>query len=434
MKNTINPYKTKYKIKIIKKIEKDNTTYGKLEYIPFFIGTERVKGDNFKINNKEVKFLEEDSNYIELDNPEINSVEVAIDFKNRLGIMQQNLANAIVRHYIKECTDLTIKNYKVSNKSSYVDVYGNDLKFTTLDNLESMANYALLSNLNVINNSNEIEIEKLAKISYFGPSLQRTGEVGMILLKSPERNDNLIRINIVAGESCYKFARNSINILKNIKMYLGSEKLEDIFSDIKKIKSGVEIKREEISQEKSQKSDEEKEELELPLTNSENPNYNTEEKINKKIQDKDTKSPKKSKNSENIKEQKSETYESELLEAVKYFRQYATEVSGINYIYKVLSDINLKELKEVSSHILKEENYIQIYGVKNTKNPHRSKVLVLRSQNLNFNLKEILEKLKEKFNFTGSGNIYMVELECEEKDATSIMENFLLEIKKKIDK
>lgn len=481
MKNTINPYKSKYKIKILKKIEENNINYGKLEYIPFFTGTERVAGDLFKINNKDVEFLERDNNYVRIEDSIAEYVDVEIDFKNRLGVMQQNLANALVRHFIKESTDLTIKDYNVKRNSSYIDVHAKDLKFTTLDNLESMSNYALLSNLQVENNNGTIVIDKLAKISYFGPSLNRTGEVGMILIHSVERIENILRINIIAGESSYKFARKSLNLLNNIKMYLGSEKIEDVFSDIKKIKSGVEIKKDDylIKTEKIDNKTETSEDTSSENSNSndvvENNSKENRKEITEEIKDEisqnsvkenleDVKTKEISNDSNDAKEvvknssedkkelesdsnevvekdnsnskgihQSSNSYQKELLEAVEYFKQYATEVSGINYIYKALEDINLKELKEVSSHILKKDNFIQIYGVKNSKNPHRSKVLVLRSQNLNFNLKDIFEKIKEKYHFTGSGNIYTVELECEEKNTTKIMENFLLEIKKKLD-
>ncbi|OFK80899.1 hypothetical protein [Peptoniphilus sp. HMSC062D09] len=114
-------------------------------------------------------------------------------------------------------------------------------------------------------------------------------------------------------------------------------------------------------------------------------------------------------------------------QAVDSFKRFSTEFSGINYIYKVLEDVNLKELREISSYILKEDNFIQIYGLKNGK---RSKIIVLRSINLNFNLKKIFEKLQDHFDFTGTGNMYTLDLECREEDLTRIMESFLIEIRR----
>ena len=52
-----NPYKTKYKLEIINKINRDGITYGKLENPPFFVGSERVVADQIIINGEEAEFL-----------------------------------------------------------------------------------------------------------------------------------------------------------------------------------------------------------------------------------------------------------------------------------------------------------------------------------------------------------------------------------------
>ena len=52
--------------------------------------------------------------------------------------------------------------------------------------------------------------------------------------------------------------------------------------------------------------------------------------------------------------------------------------------------------------------------------------------NLYFDLKKIFEKLKNHFEFTGTGNMYTLDLECKEKDITRIMESFLIEIKREV--
>ena len=148
----------------------------------------------------------------------------------------------------------------------------------------------------------------------------------------------------------------------------------------------------------------------------EDPQKNSEEKIEKTNNNL-------SKNKTKDVEEKSPLF----YQAVDSFKRFSTEFSGINYIYKVLEDVNLKELREISSYILKEDNFIQIYGLKNGK---RSKIIVLRSMNLNFNLKKIFEKLQDHFDFTGTGNMYTLDLECREEDLTRIMESFLIEIRR----
>ncbi|MDU5471431.1 MAG: alanyl-tRNS synthetase, partial [Peptoniphilus harei] len=114
-------------------------------------------------------------------------------------------------------------------------------------------------------------------------------------------------------------------------------------------------------------------------------------------------------------------------QAVESFKNFSTEFSGFNYIYKLLQDVNLKELREISNYILKEDNFIQIYGLKNGP---KSKILILRSQNLNFDLKKVFEKLKDHFDYTGTGNMYTLDIQCKEEDLTRIMESFLIEIRR----
>ncbi|MFR8744979.1 MAG: alanyl-tRNS synthetase, partial [Peptoniphilus sp.] len=147
-----------------------------------------------------------------------------------------------------------------------------------------------------------------------------------------------------------------------------------------------------------------------------------------KEEESNNKNPKE-KNASSIKLKKKEDEERTSLfyQAVESFKNFSTEFSGLNYIYKVLQDINLKELREISNYILKEDDFIQIYGLKNGS---KSKILILRSQNLNFDLKKIFEKLKDHFTFTGTGNMYTLDIQCKEEDLTRIMESFLIEIRR----
>lgn len=109
------------------------------------------------------------------------------------------------------------------------------------------------------------------------------------------------------------------------------------------------------------------------------------------------------------------------------FKNYATNVNGINYIYKILTDINITELKAVSTELLRENDFVQIYGIKCL---NKSKLMIFRSQNLNFNLKEIFDKLQKSYNFTGSGNLFTLNIECDTNDMKELMEIFLIEIRR----
>ena len=547
-----NPYKTKYKLEIINKINRDGITYGKLENPPFFVGSERVVADQIIINGEEAEFLSGNKSYFRIDE-DTKNVEVEIGWKNRLLLMQENLGNALVRHFLVTNTNIEIINYKVENSSSYIDVSAKDFKFMTAKNIESLANYAVFSNLAIENFDDHISIERLADIPYEGPALTRTGEIGMILISSVEKLNSVIRLTITSGENAYKLARNSLNILDNMKMYLNSDSINSVFSDVKKLRSNISSSRslnkdferdkEEEKNEKSSnlsedskiKSNDQKDSSPMEVKDSKDKNQeigfenkdkvtnneeilqNKESKILNKKEKYDTnffhekykleafkdlnkfktsnkekissdkdkeedksnsqtkqkekydanffhdkykleafkdlikfktsnkektssdKDKEENKSKSQIKNEKKEHSSLELkkkdeeeksilfYQAVESFKNFSTEFSGLNYIYKLLQDVNLKELREISNYILKEDNCIRVYGLKNGP---KSKVLVLRSQNLNFDLKKVFEKLKDHFDYTGTGNMYTLDIQCKEEDLTRIMESFLIEIRR----
>lgn len=558
-----NPYKTKYKLEIIDKIHRDGITYGKLANPPYFLGSERVAADQIIINGEEPKFLSGNKSYVKIDE-DTKSVEIEIGWKNRLLLMQENLGNALVRHFLTANTNIEIIDYKVENSSSYIDVSAKDFKFMTAKNIESLANYAVFSNLAIESFDDHISIERLADIPYEGPTLSRTGEIGMIFISSVEKLNSLIRLTITSGENAYKLARNSLNILDNMKMYLNSDSINSVFSDVKKLRSNISssknshkdaeyekvrdfdkvvkedksvnstevaetindkninvdgssleskensVKKEleknlaeenttdykkETAKEIEAKNEEQKEKYDADffhkkyklesfkdLNKFTSPNKDkgsmetnkkensNEEERNAKVEneekydakffhekyklesfkdlnkftstnkdensDKDTfKKDKLENNNSQEKNQSSiilDTKEEEeraslFYQAVESFKNFSTEFSGLNYIYKVLQDVNLKELREISNYILKENDFIQIYGLKNGS---KSKIIILRSQNLNFDLKKIFEKLKDHFTYTGTGNMYTLDIQCKEEDLTRIMESFLIEIRR----
>lgn len=513
-----NPYKKNYKLEIIDKINRDGITYGKVQDPPFFTGSENLLADEIKINGEDPVFLSGNKNYFKIAENK-DQVEIEINWKNRLLMMQENLGNALVRYFLSTNTNSEILNYKVEKNSSHIDLAAKDFKFMTVKNIESLVNYAIFSNLSIENFEDHIKIERLAEISYQGPALKRTGEIGMVFISSVDKINSSIRLTLVSGENAYKLARNSLNLLDNMKMYLNSQSLESVFSDVKKLKAKNFPDREKIlGQEKNlheeklpkeDKKDEapknsdlekvdEREKVQEAKKTSE-PEKVTEEAKNSEIKkspdlekvdeiEKVLESEKVSQPEKVLEEAKKEKYDSKFFhekyklesfkdlnkqiedkkddgenkikdpqknseekiektnnnlsqnkakdsqeksplfyQAVDSFKRFSTEFSGINYIYKVLEDVNLKELREISSYILKEDNFIQIYGLKNGK---RSKIVVLRSMNLNFNLKKIFEKLQDHFDFTGTGNMYTLDLECREEDLTRIMESFLIEIKR----
>ena len=470
MTNTnISPYRKTYNIDIIEKLTENGNTYAKLAHYPAFMGNLNVESDEFKINGKEPITLKNNSEYY-LVEKDLNYVEITLNWKKRLGIMQQNLGNALFRHFINESTDFEIINYKVHERSSYIDIKAKDLRFVTMNNLEEMTNYAILSNLKVSYFDKGINIDGLGKIYYEGPVLARTGETALVIIRNVSKREDYLRISVISGEQAFKYARDAINNLNNIRMYLGSKSLDAVYSDVKKLKGNISLDNKESQniQDKPVKTKNyeniAKSNMEIG-TNSDIKNSNkTNNKNNdKKLDLKTAAVPKdnnltsskkdiiETKNSENIDEDTNNNFNKNddnnklkanekeisanseqsknLDNAVSMFKNYATEVNNINYIYKVLRDVNLTELKEVSTRLLKEDNFIQIYGIMGSK---KSKIMIFRSHNLNFNLKEVYEKLKTKYDIMGSGNMFTLNIDCESRDVVELMETFLIEIRRAI--
>ena len=109
----------------------------------------------------------------------------------------------------------------------------------------------------------------------------------------------------------------------------------------------------------------------------------------------------------------------------------STLVGDNRYIYKIIKDMPLKEVKEISNKIMKEKNYIQIYGLENF---DESQLIVTRSQNVNINLKEISNDISKKVPIKGFGNMYQVVANVKTENLARAMEAFLINIKNKSEK
>lgn len=423
------PYENEYNLKIINKREKNNKSYARFTSIPAFMGTSNVIGDKFKINNHDFSKLNSDANYFEIDN-ENSEAEIKIDFKHRLDIMQQNLGIAILRYYIDKTCDFKAIDFYIDENKSYVEIDSKDIAFAVIDNLEELSNYAINANLKVKNNDGEIFIDGLSKISYDGPALSRTGEVSLLKISNIEKTEAVIRLNVLCGNRAFKDYKYKSKTLNNIMSYLNLSNNDDLFKFIKKIKSNAMLRevptkiKEETTTSNEKNSDlaKNKSEVKKDLKESENIEKNNNLILN------EIKSENKNIDKNANRDLKTESLYKDILS----LKNIATNVDGIKYIYKVIRDMNFNKLKEISQNIMKEKDYIQVYGLVNGS---KAQFLVLRSQNLNINLKDIANNIEKTFkNIKASGNLFVVQGNCDTTNLASIMEGFLLEIKKHFEK
>ncbi|MDO5715424.1 MAG: hypothetical protein Q4P25_02475 [Tissierellia bacterium] len=366
------PYEKKYSIEVKDHRNEDGDRWISLQEAPAYLGDDQVTGDTFTIDGQlPTTKTFGDEIYYSVPKSSSSHVEVKIHWEHRLDIMQQNLGLALFRYYLITNTDLTVTDYRIEEEASYVDIEAHDIAFRTVEDLENLVNYAITANLSIDHKKDQIQIEGLSSIDYKGPCLARTGEVGLFVIASIQRIDGKIRLYTLSGGRAFLDYREKTNILNHMMSYLNSKDPEQLFKDLKQLKS---------RQESLQKE-------------------------NKKM-------------------------EKDLgLEEVREYKKLATSVDGVHYIFKVLRNVNFKDLKFISSHIMEDYNYVQIYGIPNGS---RSQVLVVRSKNLSFNLKDIYDEIAKVFSLEGSGNIYIIQGNCNTSDLSGIMERFLLEIKKKI--
>ncbi|WP_138159301.1 hypothetical protein [Peptoniphilus catoniae] len=428
------PYEKEYQSDILKSISPDYKSPA--ESIIFF-GTEKLEGDIYTINSKRPELREiAGTIYFKTDGDKIIQ---AIDYPHRLDLMQQNLVNALVRLCIEKSTDLKINDYKISSSENLLSLNAKDISYKNVDRIEELANHLSLANLKISKDplDKEISIEGYGKVSYEGPCLERTGEVGIIKIKKISRDKDKIILHLVGGERALKDYRDKAYIISNLKSLLFLNNEEDILKEVKALKSNFKP----MDQDKIKN-----------LAKEDKPAKEADEK--KPCEKVEEKGKTEEAYSDNIEKPKSEEYDKNEIkkdffekpvptkkplqnerpkvnlasksQSIEGLKSLATRVGDVNYIYKIIKNISLEDLKEISSTIMKEKNYIQIYGLEGLDG---AQIIVTRSQNLNIDLKSIMEEIPKGFTFNGYGNIYQVVLNLPLDKLSRVMELFLIKIK-----
>lgn len=370
MKNrfTKYPYEKEFISDIASKKDLDGASYATPKENIIFFGDEHIIGDVYKINSEDPEIRNISSqNYFKIKS---DNIQMNIDYERRLDIMQQNLGSAILRLCIEKSTNLNILNYKIDENSNKIYLDAKDIPFSTIDKLEELSNYIINANLliRVFEEEYKISVKGMGSIYYTGPCLKRTGEVSILKISDVTKEDEKIILHISCGQRGYFDYTHKSNLINNIKTLLFLDNDEDILKEIKKLKSSGD----------NLKLENKKMEMELGL------------------------------------------------EAVKEYKNIATNVEGINYIYKVVQNVNFKDLKFISSKIMNEANYVQIYGIPNGPT---SQILVARSKNLNIDLKSIYNKISLKYPMNGTGNMFMIQANINSNQLAGAMETFLVEVK-----
>ena len=379
------PFEKKYNANVadIKTIE--NELYASVTESNVFLGNDKVQADEFLINGKDSKIKVIDSTYYFKIDDETSNVEFLLNYDKRLQIMEENLANAIVRLIIHKNSKFVIKDFKVGTEINKIYLEAKDLSYDFLNKLEDLSNYLVLSNLEIkYNDFNDSIFIGKDEIKYYGPCLKRCGEVGIIKIHSILKENGLVVLNILAGQRSLKDYKEKSKLLRNIREILFLKSNDDLIKEIKKLKTNTFVK--------ESKDQENNNSLEIKdVTN----------------------------------EKEDITHSKRLLK----FKNYIKVINNTRFIYKILYDEKIETVINIANELSKYGDLIQIYGLPIGDS---AKIIVTRSKDINIDLKEIFEKIKGNIDLVGGGNMYSIEVNIPIELLNPIMESFLMSIKKRL--
>lgn len=372
-----NPYKKQMNVTIENTIQRKGNTHFFLENsivaaaIPHY-----STGDIAQINGKDV-IIEKDSNGTEkftvADLDESENAILTIDWSHRLQMMQNNIGRILLRIAFKQLLDIT-PLYENTETNPYFDLPLSDLGFQTLEKLEDLTNRMIQSNFPIEYEDEEWEKVKIGSYpseKSYGPKLQNTGECAVLSLGNIEKIEQGLRLYYFTGQQAISDYRRHRSLVRNLGIFFQTSDPGKIWSEVKKLSGTVETLKSENKQ------------LESSLG----------------------------------------------LEEVQEFIDTRREVEGISYIYRVLNDVNFKNIKNVISTIQQKKGFVQIYGIPNGT---ECQVIVARSQDVPVDLKEIMDSISHKFSIQGSGNMFKIQGNCSRIFMHGVMEEFLLAIQTKM--
>lgn len=441
--------------------EIDGVKYALPKSTNVFFGTENIVGDKFKVNDEKPE-PKEISNKIYF-KTNSNNLKFEIDYTNRLDLIQQITANAIVRIIINKATSLKVENYYINSVDNQIVIDSNDISFMQIEQIESIANHLIFSNLSTNNTGNILMVRGYGSIESVGPVCERIGELGLLKIKSASKKDGKISIHIVSGKRAIDDYFEKSKIIDNLQSILNVNQSE-ILKKVKELKfsksngapkteSNLELntldKADNFTDENNQKEISLDNPSEIENSNLDSSNNNSE--ISKEPEDtkelEDTKEVSEDKDiiseklEEEVVEQTAEvinlvekvneisqdnSIKNKLSEKAFNLTKFATDVDGIHFIYKVFRNKNVQEIIQSAKEISNVPDYISILGFPIG---DVSKFYVVRSKNLNIDLKNILEKVNPKLFLKSSGNMYEVDGTVHTQNLATVMESFLLNIK-----
>ncbi len=390
-----NPYLKELEANVIEKRYANNKYYIKLDrtiFYPHLSGGQ--PGDKGTINGLEVLEAYEDGNDIVhvLENGiNCDRVNISIDWENRLDLMQQHTGQHLLSAVFYKLFNGETIGFNISKEYVYVDITIPSLSEEDAQKVEMLANKVIYSNFSIKSYFvNENQLKKLpirkkpkvhsniriVEIDNFdfcpcgGTHLSHTGELGIIKIRKWEKYKGNIRVEFVCGARALNDYTWKNIYIKEISSLI-SAKDKDVLNRVHKLY-------------------EDKENL---------------EKENRILRDRLLK-----------------------LKGDSFFEDSKLN-NDIKFIYKVIDDMDFKELSFIANYLQANDKLIQIYGLKGN---DKSQFYVSSSKDMNINLQEIFKKISSQYDIKGGGNPNTVQGSSMTSNLKNIMENFTNYIVKEI--
>ncbi len=372
MKNLaiIDPYKKKHTSKVTEAFyDQGFTSFTLDETILIPPLKNHTSGDLAFIDDRQLEFYDhEDSHLFYRIKGQLNvddEVEVVIDWQRRLDILEQELSRILLTIALDQL--LGIEAELLSPDSVHLPL--NDLSFKDLEKLEHLCNHLIQSNLPVEHDlsSETVTIGSYGKVETKLPSLKHTGECALMSLGPVEKENEGIRLYFRGGQRAYREFANAKALINNLSIMFNERDIAKLWRIVKGLKSQI------------NDLDREVKSLERELD----------------------------------------------LEDISAFLEDARPVDGINYIYKVMDDVNFKKMEKITKTISERPNYVQIYGILNGP---QAQVIVSRSSNIMVDLKAILDQLSKEYELNGTGNMFKIQANLQAIQLQSVMDTFLFTI------
>ncbi|EOD00436.1 serine-tRNA(Ala) deacylase AlaX [Caldisalinibacter kiritimatiensis] len=366
-----NPYLREIDAKVIKKEYSNSKFYVTLNRTIFYPhmagGQPRDKGtiadvevlDVFKDNNEIVHVIENDIKDV---------IRLKIDWNTRFDHMQQHTGQHILSASFSKLLNAETLSFHLSKDYVYIDVALPKISHEEIEKVERFANEIIFSNFkvkqyfitrqdidnlplrkspSVADNIRIVEIENIDYSPCGGTHCRSTGEVGLIKIRKWERYKGNTRIEFVCGNRALEDFKCKNSQINNISKLL-SVKDSNCLNTVKRI-------------------------------------YDENKELIKQIKD--------------IKKDLLDYKYKELLHNSYTYK-------NIKIVKNILNDINMKDLNYIASNLLNNENIILILG---TVEKNKCHIVLGCSENININLLEIFDSIKDIINARGGGKYHRVQ-------------------------